>query len=97
MNECFSCNEPNVEIINYTPKGKRFGYLRPNGTITYTIDRMYDVPEIEIHFDGWYKANVRLWPKSTKMRSNFLGLQRTTLPSPTFSTSSSDSGIYTVF
>ena len=56
---------------------------------------MYDVPEIETNFDGWYKAS--LWPKSTKMTSNFLGLQRTPLPSPTFSTSSLDSGINTVF
>ena len=58
MGGCFSCNKPNVEIIDSTPWGKRFDYLRPNGTITYTIDRMYDVPEIEINFDGWYKASV---------------------------------------
>ena len=97
MGGCFSCNKPNVEIIDSTPWGKRFDYLRPNGTITYTIDRMYDVPEIEINFDGWYKASARLWPKSNKMRSNFLGLQRTPLPSPNFSTSSSNRSIDTVF
>ena len=97
MGGCFSCNKPNIEIIDYTPRGKRFDYLRANGTISYTIDRMYDVPEIETNFDGWYKASVRLWPKSTKMTSNFLGLQRTPLPSPTFSTSSLDSSINTVF
>ena len=73
-------------------------YLRSAGTITYTVDRMYDVPEIEINFDGWYRASIYLWPKSTKTRSNFLNLQRTPLPSPTFSTSSSnDSGFDTVF
>ena len=93
MGGCFSCNKHNVEIIDYTPRGN----LRANGTISYTIDRMYDVPEIETNFDGWYKASVRLWPKSTKMTSNFLGLQRTPLPSPTFSTSSLDSGINAVF
>ena len=74
------------------PKGKQFNYLRPNGTITYTVDRMCDFPEIEINFDGWYKASVQLWPKSTKTRSNFLNLQRTPLLSPSFFTSSSDSG-----
>ena len=59
---------------------------------------MYDVPEIEVNFDGWYRASVCLWPKSTKTRSNFLNLQRTPLPSSTFSTSSSnDSGFDTVF
>ena len=73
-------------------------YLRSAGTITYTVDRMYDVPEIEINFDGWYRTSVCLWPKSTKTRSNFLNLQRTPLPSPTFSTSSSnDSGFDTAF
>ena len=97
MGGCFSCNKLNVEIIDYTSRGKRFDYLRANGTISYTIDRMYDVPEMETNFDGWYKASVRLWPKSTKMTSNFLGLQRTPLPSPTFSTSSLDSSINTVF
>ena len=56
---------------------------------------MDDVPEIEINFDGWYKTSVQLWPKSTKM--NLLGLQRIPVPSPTFFTSSSDSGIDTVF
>ena len=77
---------------------KKNVYLRSAGTITYTVDRMYDVPEIEINFDGWYRASVCLWPKSTKTRSNFLNLQRTPLPSPTFSTSSSNgSGFDTVF
>ena len=97
MGECFSCNKPNVEITDYTPRRKRFDYLRANGTISYTIDRTYDVPEMETNFDDWYKASVRLWPKFTKMTSNILGVQRTPLPSPTISTSSSDSGINTVF
>ena len=95
MGGCFSCNKPNVEIIDYTPKGKQYDYLKPNGTNTYTINWIDDVPEIEINFDGWYKTTVQLWPKSTKM--NLLGLQRTPVPSPTFFTSSSDSGIDTVF
>ena len=38
----------------------------------------------EINFDGWYKANVRVWLKSTKMRSNFLNLQSASQTSPTF-------------
>ena len=52
MGGCFSFNRSNVEIVNYTPNGKLFGYLRPNGTITHTIDRTYDVSEIEINLDG---------------------------------------------
>ena len=58
---------------------------------------MYDVLEIEINLDGWYKASVCHWPISNKMRSNSLSLQRTPVPSLTFSISSSnDSGIDTV-
>ena len=45
MGSCFSfLNKPNVEIIDH---------LRPEGLITYTVDRMYDVPEVKINFDGW--------------------------------------------
>ena len=45
MGSCFSfLNKPNVEIIDH---------LRPEGVITYTVDRMYDVPEVKINFDGW--------------------------------------------
>ena len=75
----------------------QFDCLRSKGTITYTVDRMYNVPEVKINFNGWYKASIRLWSKSTKMKSSFLNLQRTPQPSPTFSTSS-DSGFFdTVF
>ena len=31
---------------------------------------MYDVPEIEINFDDWYKASNWLWPKSTSSLDN---------------------------
>lgn len=60
---------------------------------------MHDIPEVEINFNGWCRASVHLWPKSTKMRSNFLNLQRTPQPSLTFSTSlSNDSGFFdTIF
>ena len=96
MGGCFSFNRPSVEIIDETPKGKQFDYLRPKGRIIYTVDRMCDVPQTEINFDGWYKASVSLWPKSNKMRSNFLNLQRPPLLWPTFCISSStDTGINT--
>ena len=57
---------------------------------------MYNVPEIEINFDGWYKANVGLWPKSNKIRSNFLRIERTPLPSLASLSSYTDSGFDTV-
>ena len=48
----FSCNEPRIEIIDETPKGGKFDYLRPKGTITYSINSTYNIPLIEINFDG---------------------------------------------
>ena len=54
LGSCFSfLNKPTVEIIDEAPKGKQFDHLRPEGVITYTVDRMYDVPEVKINFDGW--------------------------------------------
>lgn len=43
---------PNAEIIDETPEGKQFDYFRPEGIITYTIDRMFDVLEVEINFNS---------------------------------------------
>ena len=34
------------------PEGENFDYLRPKGTITYTIDRTYNILLIELYFDG---------------------------------------------
>ena len=76
MGSCFSfLNKHNVEVIHEMLKGKQFDHLRPGRVITYTVDRMYDVPEVKINFDGWYEASVRLWPKSSKVRLNFLNNQ----------------------
>ena len=95
---CFSYNERRIEIIDETPQGKNFDYLRPRRTIIYSIDSTYNIPLIEINFDGWFESCVHLWPKNSKMRSNFLLLERTPPPSPSISSfSSSDTGVDTVF
>lgn len=47
MSSCFS-SEPNIEVIDETPEGRQFNFLRPEGTITYEINPMYDIPEIEL-------------------------------------------------
>ena len=47
MESCFSSNEPKIKIIGVTSEGSSFDYLRPNGTITYSIDRTYNTPLIE--------------------------------------------------
>ena len=66
MGRCFSFNRPKINIIDETPEGKNFDYLRPRGTITYTIDRTYNVPLIQFNFDGWFESSACLWPKIIK-------------------------------
>ena len=67
--------------------------MRPEGTITYSIDTTYDVPRVDIAFDGWYVNSDCLWPKSKKIRLHFLMLERTPSVSPQISFSSDESGI----
>ena len=92
MGNCFSSSDSNVKIIDQTPPGERFDFLRSEGTITYTIDRMYDVPKIKISFTGWYENSVRLWPKNPRMRSHFLRMKRTPIPPSSESDLTYDSG-----
>ena len=80
------------------PLGDDFDYLRPQGTITLSTDRKYNIPLVDIRFDGWYENSVRLWPKHTEQGNYFLLLQRTPLQTPsTSSLSSDDSSFNTVF
>lgn len=58
MESCFS-KAPKVKFIDTIPIGKEFDYLRPEGFITFTIDTKYNIPLIEINFDGWFEASVR--------------------------------------
>ena len=96
MGCCFSLKQPRIKIFDLTPPGEKFNYLRPEGVINLTIDRKYNLPLIEIQFEGWFVNSGRLWPKDNKARENFLLLER--IPPPTSSLSStSDSEIDTVF
>ena len=63
MGCCFACNEPRIEIIDETPEGKDFDYLKPKGTIIYSIDSTYNIPLIQINFDGRFESCVHLLPK----------------------------------
>ena len=92
----FSRNELKIRIFDLTPAGDESEYLRPQGTITLTIDRKYNAPLMDIRFDGWYENSVSLWPKHSEQREHFLLLERTPLLTPSI-TSSSDSDIDTVF
>ena len=79
-----------------TLPGDDFKYLRPQATTTLSIDRKYNVPLIDIRFDGWYENSVRLWPKHSEQTEHFLLLEKTPLQTPSI-TSSSDNGFDTVF
>ena len=93
----FSRNiKPNIKIFDLTLTSDDSNYLRPEGTITLSIDRKYQVSLIDIRFDGWYENSVCLWPKHTERREHFMLLQRTPPRSPSISLLS-DSGIDTVF
>ena len=90
-----SSYEPKIKIIDCTPPGAAFDYVRPNGTISFSVDRKYNAPVVDIRFEGWYENCVRLWSYHTKQREHFLQLERT--PLQTSSISSDDSGYDTVF
>ena len=89
-----SSEEPKIKIADCTSPGATFNYLRPKGT-SFSVDRKYKIPVVDISFEGWYENSVRLWPCHTGQREHFLQLQRTPLQTP--SISSEDSGYDTVF
>ena len=93
MDCCLSSRnkKPKIEIIDKIPDGQDFDYLRPEGRTIYSIDKIYDVPKVEIDFDGWYMNSVCLRPESKKIRPHFLLLQRTPPVSPQVSSESSGS------
>ena len=61
MSCCFSRNKPKIKIMDETPKGEHFNYLRSKGTITYSIDRTCNIPLIEVDFDVWFDRSVCLF------------------------------------
>ena len=86
MDCLFSRNEPKIKILDLTPLGDDFDNLKPQGAITFSIDRKYNVPLINIRFDG------HIFGQSIVKREHFLLLERTHS-----TTSSSDSSFDTVF
>ena len=74
-----SSDEPKIKIIDSTPPGAAFDYLRPNGTISFSVDRKYNIPVVDIRFERWYENSMRLWPYHTEQREHFLQLDRTPL------------------
>ena len=68
---CSKSDEPKIRIYDCTPPDDDFEYLRPNGTITFSIDRKYNIPLLDITLDGWCENSVRLWPKHSDQREHF--------------------------
>ena len=67
MGCCFSRHRgPNIEIIDEIEPGKDFDYLRPKDKLIYKTDSVYDVPKIDVLFEGWYPNSVRLWPRDNR-------------------------------
>lgn len=78
-------NVRRIKITDENPQGENFSYLRPEKMITYTRDRTYNIPLIEIQLVGWFESIVRLWPKNARARSSFLLLGKTPPSSPSIS------------
>ena len=53
----------NIEVLDFTPQGLEYNYLRPTGTITVEIDEKWKVAVIHFDFDGLTQTFIRLWPK----------------------------------
>ena len=51
----------NIEVLDYTPPGAEYDYLRPRGTIIIDMDDKWNIPVVLIDFDGWSQNAVRLW------------------------------------
>ena len=70
-----SSYEPKIKIIDCTPPGAAFDYVRPNGTISFSVDRKYNAPVVDIRFEGWYENCVRLWSYHTEQENIFYSLR----------------------
>ena len=52
FSKCTRSDESKIEIVDLTPPGAEFDYLRPNGAISFSVDRKYNIPVLEINFEG---------------------------------------------
>ena len=90
MDCLFSRNVPKIKILDLTPPGDDFDNLKPQGAITFSIDRKYNVPLINIRFDG------HTFDQSIVKREHFFLLEGTPLQTHS-TTSSSDSSFDMAF
>ena len=79
FSKCTRNDESKIEIVDLTPPSAEFDCLRPNGTISFSVDRKYSIPIVNIKFEELYENSVHLWPYHTEQREHFLQLQGTPL------------------
>ena len=72
MGCCFSLNELRIKIIDLTAPCENYSYLRPKGTITFTVDRKYNVILVDTQLDCWFENTFHLWPMETEQREFFV-------------------------
>lgn len=70
---CFysNFNDPAIQVYDCILPGDKFDYLRPHGSITITVDRKYNIPVVNITFDGCNKQSCCLWPKHSENENIF--------------------------
>lgn len=68
----FSKNdEPSIKIFECIRPNNESDYFRPQGNITFSLDRKYNIPIVDIRFNGSYGNSVRLWSKHTEQIRTF--------------------------
>ena len=60
FSKCSRGDKSKIKIIDLTPSSADLHYLRPSGTVTFSVDEKYNIPILEIDFEGWYEMNMSL-------------------------------------
>ena len=71
-----------IDVLDYTPQGSQYDYLRPRGRIIVQIDEKFKVPVLILDFEECTTKFFRLWPYNFLQRNRFLNLERTPLSTP---------------
>ena len=64
--ESYYSKKKRITIIDNIKKGPKYNYLRLKGEIVLTVNKVYNVPILDINSDSWYANSVMLWPRGNK-------------------------------
>ena len=59
-----------IEVLDYTPQGSKYKYLRPRRQIIVQIDEKYKVPVLILDFDECAPKYVCFWPYDCLQRKH---------------------------